>query len=120
MYSPPPHYDFHKDHRTSDHNIILKAKAKPFPPCTYYGFNDYRPDDYRGVLSESSQSSESLVGVSCNTCGITVHSTTDHSDFEHFKRETHHGANLVPTQWMLKEYDWCQELIAQICGATRF
>nr|GEU36768.1 copia protein [Tanacetum cinerariifolium] len=26
---------------------ILKAKAKPFPPCTHYGFNDHRPDDYR-------------------------------------------------------------------------
>nr|GEU37160.1 hypothetical protein [Tanacetum cinerariifolium] len=26
---------------------ILKAKAKPFPPCTHYGFNDYRPDDCR-------------------------------------------------------------------------
>ncbi|GJZ23596.1 retrovirus-related pol polyprotein from transposon TNT 1-94 [Tanacetum coccineum] len=26
---------------------ILKAKAKPFPPCTHYGFNDHRPDDCR-------------------------------------------------------------------------
>ncbi|GKD15825.1 hypothetical protein Tco_1204983, partial [Tanacetum coccineum] len=165
MYSPPPLYDFHKDHRTSDHNMyvaswknsknykaqpyhyaspskqILKAKAKPFPPCTYYGFNDYRPDDYRmypeceicgindhatsgyncvilvkgGVLAKSYHSSESSFGVSCNTCGSTVHSTTDHSDFEHFKKETHQGAHLVPEQWMLKEYDWCQELSAQIC-----
>ncbi|GJU62121.1 retrovirus-related pol polyprotein from transposon TNT 1-94, partial [Tanacetum coccineum] len=26
---------------------ILKAKAKPFPPCTHCGFNDHIPDDYR-------------------------------------------------------------------------
>nr|GEW32273.1 retrovirus-related Pol polyprotein from transposon TNT 1-94 [Tanacetum cinerariifolium] len=39
-----------------------------------------------GTLTESSQSSESLIGVKCNTCGSTVHSTTDHNDFDHFKR----------------------------------
>ncbi|GJS49243.1 hypothetical protein Tco_0599364, partial [Tanacetum coccineum] len=32
--------------------------------------------------------------------------------------ETHQGAHLVPRQWMLKEYDWCQELSAHICRAT--
>ncbi|GJS80346.1 retrotransposon protein, putative, ty1-copia subclass [Tanacetum coccineum] len=26
---------------------ILRAKAKPFPPCTHCGFNDHIPDDYR-------------------------------------------------------------------------
>ncbi|GJY96421.1 hypothetical protein Tco_0513331 [Tanacetum coccineum] len=31
----------------SPSNQILKAKAKPFPPCTHYGFNDYRPDACR-------------------------------------------------------------------------
>ncbi|GJX48780.1 retrovirus-related pol polyprotein from transposon TNT 1-94 [Tanacetum coccineum] len=67
---------------------ILKAKAKPYPSCTHCGFNDHRPGDYRnypecaicgsydhftsrhnhvilvrgGVLAESSQSSESLIG----------------------------------------------------------
>ncbi|GJR75386.1 retrovirus-related pol polyprotein from transposon TNT 1-94 [Tanacetum coccineum] len=39
-----------------------------------------------GVLSESSHSSESLIGVKCNTCGSTIHSTTDHNEFDHFKR----------------------------------
>ncbi|GJS40090.1 retrovirus-related pol polyprotein from transposon TNT 1-94 [Tanacetum coccineum] len=123
---------------------ILRAKAKPFPPCTHYGFNNHIPDDCRnypeceirgsydhstsghnrviqirgGVLAESSQSNESSIGVKCNTCGSTVHSTTDHNEFDHFKRETHQGAHLVPGQWMLKEYDWCQELSAQICRAT--
>nr|GEU66563.1 retrovirus-related Pol polyprotein from transposon TNT 1-94 [Tanacetum cinerariifolium] len=69
---------------------ILKAKVKPFPPCTHYDFNDHRPDDcknhpecdiYRiydhftlghnhvihirgGVLAEFYQSSESSIGVS--------------------------------------------------------
>ncbi|GJS88039.1 retrovirus-related pol polyprotein from transposon TNT 1-94 [Tanacetum coccineum] len=125
-----------EDHRTSDHDMyvaslkrsknykaqpyqyaspskqILKAKTKPFPPCTHCGFNDHRPDDCRnypeckiygsydhftsghnrvilvkgGVLAESSHSSESSVGVSCKTCGSTIHSTTDHNEFDHFKR----------------------------------
>ncbi|GKE04681.1 hypothetical protein Tco_1396699 [Tanacetum coccineum] len=98
-----------EDHRTSDHDMyiaslrssqiykaqpyqyaspskqILKSKAKPFPPCTHYGFNDHRHHDCRnypeceicrsydhftlennhviqirgGVLVESFQSSES-------------------------------------------------------------
>ncbi|GKC14732.1 hypothetical protein Tco_1011514 [Tanacetum coccineum] len=91
---------------------ILRAKAKPFPPCTHYGFNDHIPDDCRnypeceicgsydhsilghnrviqirsGVLTESSQSNESSIGVKCNTCGSTVHSTFDHNNFDHFKR----------------------------------
>ncbi|GJT86664.1 retrovirus-related pol polyprotein from transposon TNT 1-94 [Tanacetum coccineum] len=90
---------------------ILKAKAKPFPPCTYYGFNDHRPYDcknyteceiyrsydhftsghnhvihVRGVLVECFQFSESSIGVKCNTCGSTVHSTTDHNESDHFKR----------------------------------
>ncbi|GJX35826.1 retrovirus-related pol polyprotein from transposon TNT 1-94 [Tanacetum coccineum] len=91
---------------------ILKSEAKPYPPYTHRGFNNHRPDDCRnyfeceicrsynhytsehnhviqirdGVLAESSQSSESSIGVSCTTCGSSVHSTTDHNDFEHFKR----------------------------------
>nr|GEW13473.1 retrovirus-related Pol polyprotein from transposon TNT 1-94 [Tanacetum cinerariifolium] len=91
---------------------ILKAKAKPFPPCTHYGLNDHRLDDCRnypeceicrsydhstsghnrvihirgGVLAESSQSNESSFGVKCNTCSSTVHSTSDHNEFDHFKR----------------------------------
>nr|GEY62554.1 hypothetical protein [Tanacetum cinerariifolium] len=124
---------------------ILKAKAKPLLPCTHCGFNDHRPDDCRNyieceiygsydhstsghnhviqirreVLAESSQSNESSIRVKCNTYGNTVHSTSDHNKFDHFKRETHQGAHLVPRQWMLEEYDWCQELSAQICRATR-
>nr|GEX83837.1 hypothetical protein [Tanacetum cinerariifolium] len=125
-----------EDHRTSDHEMyigsfkrsesykaqpyqyastykqILKAKTKPFPPCTHYGFTDYRPDDCRnypeceicgsydnstsrynhvihirgGVLAESSQSNGSSIVVKCNTCGSTIHSTSDHNEFDHFKR----------------------------------
>ncbi|GJS87070.1 hypothetical protein Tco_0769706 [Tanacetum coccineum] len=108
---------------------IMRAKAKPFPQCTHCGFNDHIPNDYRnypeyeicrsydhstsghdrviqirgGVLAESSQSNKSLYGVKCNTCGSTVHSTSDHNEFDHFKRETHQGAYLVLGQWMLKE-----------------
>ncbi|GKA42311.1 hypothetical protein Tco_0734971 [Tanacetum coccineum] len=91
---------------------ILKSKAKPYLPCTHCSFNDHCPDDCtnypeceicgsydhftlghnhvilvrRGVLVESSQSSEFVIRVSCTTCGSNVHSTTDHNNFEHFKR----------------------------------
>ncbi|GKB13495.1 retrovirus-related pol polyprotein from transposon TNT 1-94 [Tanacetum coccineum] len=71
------------------------------------------------VLAESFHTSESSIRGGSTTCGSNVHSTTDHNDFEHFKRETHQEAYLVPGQWMLKEYDWCQELSTQICRATR-
>nr|GEV28702.1 retrovirus-related Pol polyprotein from transposon TNT 1-94 [Tanacetum cinerariifolium] len=91
---------------------ILKAMAKPFPSCIHCGFNVHRPDDCRnyseseiygsydhstfghncvihikgGVLDESSQSNESSIRVKGNTCGSTVHSTSDHNEFDHFKR----------------------------------
>nr|GEX34469.1 putative ribonuclease H-like domain-containing protein [Tanacetum cinerariifolium] len=71
-----------------------------------------------GVLVKSSYSNESSIGVKCDTCGSTVHSTTDHNKFDQFKKETHQRAHFVPRHWMIKEYDWCQELSAQICRAT--
>nr|GEV93435.1 retrovirus-related Pol polyprotein from transposon TNT 1-94 [Tanacetum cinerariifolium] len=73
----------------------------------------------RGVLTESSQYNEYSIEVKCNTYGSTIHSTPDHNDFDHFKKETHQGAYMVPGQWMLEKYDWCQELSTQICRATR-
>ncbi|GJV52670.1 retrovirus-related pol polyprotein from transposon TNT 1-94 [Tanacetum coccineum] len=96
-----------EDHRTSDNEMytaslkrsenykarsyqyaspskqILKAKAKPFPPCIHCGFNDHRPNDCRNYPECSSESS---IGVKSNTCGSTVHSTSNHNEFEHFKR----------------------------------
>ncbi|GJT89209.1 hypothetical protein Tco_1070926 [Tanacetum coccineum] len=71
-----------KDHRTSDHEMytaslkrsenykaqpyqyassskqILKAKAKPFPPCIHCGFNDHRPGEV--VIVETTLSVESM------------------------------------------------------------
>ncbi|GJV64654.1 retrovirus-related pol polyprotein from transposon TNT 1-94 [Tanacetum coccineum] len=127
-----------EDHRTSDHEMYiallkrsenykavlsicisfqadLESKGKAFPTMhTLCRVIQIRG----GVLAESSQSNESSIRVKCNTCGSTVHSTSDHNEFDHFKRETHQGAHLLPRQWMLKEYDWCQELSAQICRET--
>ncbi|GJR88240.1 retrovirus-related pol polyprotein from transposon TNT 1-94 [Tanacetum coccineum] len=91
---------------------ILKSKAKPFLPYTHYGFNDHRLGDYSnypkckicgsydhftlgynhviqnrgGLLAESPQSNDSLIRVKCDTCGSTVYSTSDHNEFDHFKR----------------------------------
>ncbi|GKE28278.1 hypothetical protein Tco_1443662, partial [Tanacetum coccineum] len=107
-----------EDHRTSDHDMYI-ASLKVVKTTRHNLIKHNRVIQMRGrVLVESSQSSESSIGVSCTTYGSNVHSATDHNDFEHFKRETHQGAYLVPGQWMLKEYDWCQELSAQICRAT--
>ncbi|GJV40054.1 hypothetical protein Tco_1418494 [Tanacetum coccineum] len=85
-----------EDHRTSDHEIytaflkrsenykawpyqyaapskqILKAKAKPFPPCTYYGFNDHIPDDCRNYLE-------------CEIYGSYDHFTSEHNRVIHIR-----------------------------------
>nr|GEU31503.1 retrovirus-related Pol polyprotein from transposon TNT 1-94 [Tanacetum cinerariifolium] len=100
---------------------ILKAKAKPVSPCTHCGFNDHRPRDCRnyhecgicgsydhftlghnhvikirgGVLAKSSQSNESSINVKCDTCESTVHSTTDHNKFDHFKKDEKIQANFT-------------------------
>nr|GEV07998.1 retrovirus-related Pol polyprotein from transposon TNT 1-94 [Tanacetum cinerariifolium] len=54
-----------------------------------------------GVLAESSQFRESLVGVSCTTYGSNMHSTTDHSDFEHFKRGERIQRRIKEPIWYL-------------------
>nr|GEY03097.1 retrovirus-related Pol polyprotein from transposon TNT 1-94 [Tanacetum cinerariifolium] len=144
-----------EDHRTSNHEMyiaslrsenykaqpyqyassskqILKANAKPFPPCTHYGFNDHRPDDYRnypecgicgsydhstsghnrvihirgGVLVESCQSNESSIRVKCNTCRSTIHSTSNYNEFDHFKRgeKAQAAKAMEPTKkWHVKK-----------------
>ncbi|GJV48237.1 hypothetical protein Tco_1438449 [Tanacetum coccineum] len=116
-----------EDHRTSNHEMYTASlkrsenyQAQPYQPgdcrnypeCGIYGSYDHftlrhnRVIHIRGGrLAESFQSSKSSIGVKCNTCGSIVHSTTNHNDFDHFKRETHQGAYLVPRQWMIKEYD---------------
>nr|GEV05304.1 retrovirus-related Pol polyprotein from transposon TNT 1-94 [Tanacetum cinerariifolium] len=45
---------------------ILKEKAKPFPPCTHYGFNDHRLDDCRNYPE-------------CGICGSFDHFTSGHN-----------------------------------------
>ncbi|GJR27211.1 hypothetical protein Tco_1103443 [Tanacetum coccineum] len=81
-----------EDHMTSKHEIYIASlkssqnyKAKPYQyesPSKQILKSKVR----RGAFAESSQSSESSIGVSCTTCGSSAHSTTDHNDFKHFKR----------------------------------
>ncbi|GKG42449.1 hypothetical protein Tco_0476747, partial [Tanacetum coccineum] len=76
-----------ENHRTSDHDMyiaslkssqnykaqpyqyaspskqIVKSKARPYPPCTYCGFNDHRPDDCQNYPE-------------CEICGSYDHSTS--------------------------------------------
>ncbi|GJX49069.1 retrovirus-related pol polyprotein from transposon TNT 1-94 [Tanacetum coccineum] len=85
-----------EDHRTSDHEMyisslkrtenykaqpypyaspskqILKAKAKPLPPCTHYSFNNHIPDDCRNYLE-------------CEICGCYDHFTSGHNRVIHIR-----------------------------------
>ncbi|GKE41741.1 hypothetical protein Tco_1469025 [Tanacetum coccineum] len=82
--------------------------SKLFPPCIHYRFNDHLSDDYvnypicdiggsydhdihdhnrvislrRGIKPRNPQQ----VTKSCETCGSTVHTITDHNDIEWFKK----------------------------------
>nr|GEX29590.1 hypothetical protein [Tanacetum cinerariifolium] len=84
------------DHRSSDHEMyiaslrrsenykaqpyqyassskqILKAKAKSFPPCTHYGFNDHKPDDCKNYPE-------------CEICGSYDHSTSGQNRVIHIR-----------------------------------
>ena len=125
-----------EDHRTSDHLSYttslkaqanckaqaykyasgskqnLKQKAKPFKPCTHYGFNDHHPVDClmypccdicgdpshdasrhdnviqarRGLTTDSSQSTGSSSSNKCTIYGSSIHSTTDHESINKFKK----------------------------------
>nr|GEZ11151.1 retrovirus-related Pol polyprotein from transposon TNT 1-94 [Tanacetum cinerariifolium] len=67
-----------EDHRTSDHEMYTA-----FPKRS----ENYKAQPYQGgALPESSQSSESSIGVKCNTCESTVYSIANHNEFDHFKR----------------------------------
>ncbi|GKF25048.1 retrovirus-related pol polyprotein from transposon TNT 1-94 [Tanacetum coccineum] len=61
---------------------ILKAKAKPYPPCTQYGFNDHHPDDCQNYPE-------------CAICGSYDHFTSGHNRNILFddKQETIFNAN---------------------------
>nr|GEU51953.1 hypothetical protein [Tanacetum cinerariifolium] len=52
---------------------ILKAKAKPFPPCTHYSFSDRRPDDCRNYPE-------------CEICGSCDHFTLGHNRVIYIRR----------------------------------
>nr|GEW24058.1 RNA-directed DNA polymerase, eukaryota, reverse transcriptase zinc-binding domain protein [Tanacetum cinerariifolium] len=62
------------DHSTLGHNRVIHIKG--------------------GVLAESSQSNESTIRVKYNTYENTVHSTSEHNKFDHFKREESESDNL--------------------------
>nr|GFB82241.1 hypothetical protein [Tanacetum cinerariifolium] len=90
LTKPETQESLREDHRTSDHSMyvaslknsknykaqpyqyaspskhILKVKAKPFPPCAHYGFNDHHPDDCR-------------MYPKCKICGSYDHTTSEHN-----------------------------------------
>ncbi|GJV22335.1 hypothetical protein Tco_1371355 [Tanacetum coccineum] len=71
--------------KIQDSFLLTKSVSGTVTVCESKGHN--RVIQIRGgVLAESSQSNESSIGVKCNTCGSTVHSTSDHNVFDHFKR----------------------------------
>nr|GEU45827.1 retrovirus-related Pol polyprotein from transposon TNT 1-94 [Tanacetum cinerariifolium] len=75
---------------------ILKAKVKPFPPYTHYGFNDNRPDDYRNYTE-------------CEIRGSYDHSTSEHNRVIYIKREVvaeSSQSNESPFERYIKEPIW--------------
>ncbi|GJT84110.1 retrovirus-related pol polyprotein from transposon TNT 1-94 [Tanacetum coccineum] len=71
-----------KTQESSNKNVsgpIIVSNTEPVTPLV-------PTEVIEGAVAESSQSGKSFIGVSCTICGSSVHSTTDHNDFEHFKR----------------------------------
>nr|GEU44288.1 zinc finger, CCHC-type [Tanacetum cinerariifolium] len=75
---------------------VTVSKTEPTTPSV--------PTKVKGrVLVESSQSSKSSTGVKCNTCRSTIHFTTDHNKFYHFKR----GEKIQTTKAREPTKKWC-------------
>ncbi|GKA17164.1 retrovirus-related pol polyprotein from transposon TNT 1-94 [Tanacetum coccineum] len=68
--------------------------AYPFSKVMTLTYRDHSLRERPG-LGKSSQFGESSVGVSCTTGGSNVHSTTNHNDFEHFKRAERKNRTLI-------------------------
>nr|GEU65945.1 retrovirus-related Pol polyprotein from transposon TNT 1-94 [Tanacetum cinerariifolium] len=72
---------------STDHESFKESGLKPQTPLPpLKNLQRASLNSERRILAESSQSSESSIGVSCTTCESNVHSTTDHNNSEHFKR----------------------------------
>ncbi|GJT87673.1 hypothetical protein Tco_1069390 [Tanacetum coccineum] len=113
LQKPKVNYKAQPYQYASSSKQVSKFKVKPFPLCTYCGFNYHCHDDCRnypeceicvsyvhdtsrhniiiyirdGAPAESSQLKESSVGLKCDTSGSTVHSITNHNAFKHLKKE---------------------------------
>nr|GEW96585.1 retrovirus-related Pol polyprotein from transposon TNT 1-94 [Tanacetum cinerariifolium] len=81
-----------EDHRTSDHEMYIASlkrsenyKAQPYQYAS--SSKQIQKAKIRGGgLVESYQSNEFSIRVKCNTCGSIVHFTTNHNEFDHFKK----------------------------------
>ncbi|GJX91301.1 hypothetical protein Tco_0344627 [Tanacetum coccineum] len=100
----PPLENLHGASPSNDIDLP-RTLSKRILCCMRCKKEDYRTSDhdmYTATLKRSenykSRSSESSIGVRCNTCGRTVHSTTDHNDFDHFKRGSPSGTSTVDAQ----------------------
>nr|GEX57880.1 retrovirus-related Pol polyprotein from transposon TNT 1-94 [Tanacetum cinerariifolium] len=66
---------------------VMPLSFQPHSPKERPGLGHNRVIHIRGgVLAESSQSNESSIGIKCNTCGSTIHFTSDQNKFDQFKR----------------------------------
>nr|GEV34465.1 ribonuclease H-like domain-containing protein [Tanacetum cinerariifolium] len=93
---------------------VMPLTFQPHSPKERPGLGHNRVIHIRGgVLAESSQSNESSIGVKCNTCGSTIHSTSDHNEFDHFKRESKLGSDGDPLS-AYTDVDWAG------CPVTRW
>ncbi|GJV01712.1 retrovirus-related pol polyprotein from transposon TNT 1-94 [Tanacetum coccineum] len=116
--------------RASSRPNIPRTLKHFFPPCIHCGGIDHL-------------SNECLYYPICKLCGSYDHDTNGHNRINSLERERSIQeilnmlskdvklvvAQIMPQlitmilngskEWMLKAYDWCQELHAQICQTTR-
>nr|GFA00062.1 retrovirus-related Pol polyprotein from transposon TNT 1-94 [Tanacetum cinerariifolium] len=85
-----------------ERNIQLASTGLPSTSLDE-GTHKSQPLPEGGMLAESSQSSASSISVKCNTCGSTVHSTTNHNEFDHFKKDYKAGYKTIKAKLALLE-----------------
>nr|GEV67452.1 retrovirus-related Pol polyprotein from transposon TNT 1-94 [Tanacetum cinerariifolium] len=87
----------------SPSSAVMPLTFQPHFPKERPGLGHNRVIHIRGgILAETSQSDESLIGVKCNRYRSTIHSTFDHNEFDYFKRACekgkHHSASYKTKQ----------------------
>nr|GEX64887.1 uncharacterized mitochondrial protein AtMg00810-like [Tanacetum cinerariifolium] len=112
-----------KDHKTLDHEMYVASLKR--------SENDKAQPYHGGVVVESSESSESFIGMRCTTCGSNVYSTTDHNDFNTLRKSVAMSspeaeyvdaagccANIMYMKSQFSDYDIHYSMVSIFCDNT--